>query len=121
MIRSTLALAAVLSVASVSLAGDLVTPPVYVGSSTEVACKLVNISSNTITAQLQLVESNATVLEDSGPTTLNAGHLTKIFHSGPDTEVYCRFVKASKSKVRASITTFVPTDDGTEHVDVAAQ
>jgi hypothetical protein len=35
--------------------------------------------------------------------------------------LYCRFVKASKSKVRASMTSFVDTDDFTDHVVVAAQ
>jgi hypothetical protein len=74
MVRSTIALAAVLSVASVSLAGDLVTPPMFVGLNTSVACKLQNISSNTITAQVQLVDgASATVVQDSGPTTVNAG------------------------------------------------
>ena len=60
MVRSTLALAAVLSVASISLAGDLVTPSIGVGASTNAACKLVNISSNTITAQLQLIGAGGT-------------------------------------------------------------
>ena len=45
MVRSILALAAVLSVASASLAADLVTPPATVGSSTTAACMLTNITS----------------------------------------------------------------------------
>ena len=50
MIRPTLALAAVLSVASISLAGDLVTAPVFVGGGSDVSCNLVNITSDTISA-----------------------------------------------------------------------
>jgi hypothetical protein len=122
MIRSTLALVAVLSVTSVSLAGDLVTPPMFVGLNTTLTCKLANISSNTITAQIQLVDAaSGTVLQDTSPFMVNAGQLGEIFAVEPGKILYCRFVKASKSKVRASITSFVSTDDGTDHVVVAAQ
>ena len=121
MVRSTLALAAVLSVASISLAGDLVTPSIGVGASTNAACKLVNISSSTITAQLQLVDSAGTALSDSGSTTVLAGHETSQIFSNANHEVYCRFVKASKSKVRASLTAFGTSGDGTDQIVVAAQ
>jgi hypothetical protein len=121
MVRSTLALAAVLSVASISLAGDLVTPSIGVGASTNAACKLVNISSSTITAQLQLVDSAGSVLLDSGSITVVAGHETSQVLLTANDEVYCRFVKASKSKVRASLTAFGSSGDRTDQIVVAAE
>jgi hypothetical protein len=50
MVRSILALVAVLSAASTGFAGDLVTPPVFVGAGTNVACRLTNITSALIPA-----------------------------------------------------------------------
>jgi hypothetical protein len=121
MVRSTLALAAVLSVASISLAADLVTPPMAVGASTSASCKLANITSAPLPAQLEMIEGGGGVLANSGPITVLPGKATAIEFAGPQVLVYCRFVKASKSKVRAALTTFVSTDDGTDHVVVPAQ
>jgi hypothetical protein len=121
MVRSTLALAAVLSVASASLAGDLVTPPIFVGASTSAACALANLTSAPLPAQLEMIEGGGGVLVNSGPITVSPGNTTSIVFPGPQVQVYCRFVKASKSKVRADLTTFVSTDDGTAHVVVPAQ
>jgi hypothetical protein len=50
-------LAAVLSMAvtaSVALAGDLITPAQYVGSGHNAICRLVNVSTSPISAQIQL-------------------------------------------------------------------
>src|SRR5262245_7731365 len=101
MVRSILALAAVFSVASTGFAGDLVTPPVFVGSGTTAACKLTNITSATIPAKLQLIGRGGTVLADSTPTTVLAGDTVGFSFDSPTQDVYCRFVKASRSKVRA--------------------
>ena len=120
MVRSIFALAAVLSLASVSLAGDLVTPPTFVGLSTSVSCHLANITSAPILAQVEL-DSTAGVLKTIGPVTLAPGLTVEFFVDNPNKTVWCRFVKASKSKVRASISTFVSTDDGSDHVVVPAQ
>jgi hypothetical protein len=120
MVRSTLALAAVLPVASISLAGDLVTPAVFVGASTNAECRLTNITSASIPAQLQLIKAGV-VVDDSGSITVPAGLTAAIAAGGTNSFVTCRFLKASKSKVRASLGTFVATDDGTDHVVVATQ
>jgi hypothetical protein len=111
MVRSVLALAAVLSVASASLAGDLVTPLVHVGTNSAWSCKVLNITSAPIVVQYQMIQNGGTVREDSGPTTLapDQGDYTILYGSG--TEVFCRFLKASTSKVRAELTVF-PNNDG---------
>jgi hypothetical protein len=43
------------------------------------------------------------MLADSGPITVPAGKVRAMHFGGTNTDVYCRFVKASKSKVRASL------------------
>jgi hypothetical protein len=73
MVRSILALAAVLSVATASLAADLVTPPIDAGSNNLIGCRLANITSNAIPAQIKLVDGNGTSLVDTGPITVAAG------------------------------------------------
>jgi len=121
MVRSIFALVAVLSVASASLAADLVTPLVFVGFSTSVSCDLVNISSAPIQAQVELWDTFGNLLNHIGPGTVSPGQPSGVVFDNPNKIVYCRFVKASKSKVRASISTFVSTDDGSDHVVVPAQ
>jgi hypothetical protein len=120
MVRSIFALAAVLSVASVSLAGDLATPPMYVGASSTAECRLTNITSAPIPAQFELIDFGGSVLTDSGSITVLAGSTASIVRDSPATPVYCRFVHASRSKVRADMT-IVGTGDGTDRVVVAAQ
>ena len=121
MVRSILALVAVLSAASTSLAGDLVTPPVFVGTGTNAACTLTNITSASIPAQFKLIGTDGTVLGDSTPITVAAGNTVGFSIDSPTQFVYCRFVKASKSKVRAVISAFSDADDHTAHVLAVAQ
>jgi hypothetical protein len=122
MVRSTFALAAVLSVASISLAGDLVTAPLFVGTDNEASCILVNITSAPITAQLQLIRADGTVLNDSLPVTVGAGQVKALSVFDPGAHVYCRFVKASKGKVRATLAVAsLISGDGTDTTVVAAQ
>ena len=118
MVRSILVLAAVLSVVSTSLAGDLVTPPLFVGASSTAACKLMDITSATIPAQIQMIQAGGTVVGDTGPATLAANGVVETLVSGPRT-VSCRFV-ASKSKVRGALTRF-SGGDGSDITIVAAQ
>jgi hypothetical protein len=73
MVRSTLTLAAVLSVASASLAADLVTPPIFVGVNNFGGCRLANITSMAIPAQIQLVGESGNVVVDTGPITVQGG------------------------------------------------
>ena len=120
MVRSIFALA-VLSVASVSLAGNLVTPPLFVGASSTAACRLANITSAPIPAQLELWEAGGDILATSGPVTMLPNKAAAIGYPGPQVYVYCRFVNASKSKVRASLTAYVTAGDGTDLVAVSAQ
>ena len=120
MVRPTLALAAVLSVASISLAGDLVTPPVFIGSGGDVSCNLVNITSDTIPARLQLIADDGTVLVDSNQT-VPPGQVVKIFGQKLARLVYCRFVKTSKGKVRATLTAFPDSGDQTATAIAVAQ
>ena len=121
MIRSILALVAVLSVASTGFAGDLVTPPMFVGAGTHVACRITNITSGLIPAQFRLIGVGGTVLADSTPTTVEPGDTIGFSIDAPTQLVYCRFVKASRSKVRAVIATFSDADDHTDHVLAVAQ
>jgi len=121
MVRSILALAAVLSVASTGLAGDLVTPALFVGASTRVACRLTNITSDLIPAQFKLIGVGGAVLADSTPTTVEPGDTIGFSIDAPTQLVYCRFIKASRSKVRAEIATFSDADDHTTRVLAVAQ
>lgn len=121
MVRSILALVAVLSVGSTGFAGDLVTPPVFVGAGTNVACRLTNITSDLIPAQFQLIGVGGTVLADSTPITVEPGDIVGFSINAPTQRVYCRFIKASRSKVRAVIATFSDADDHSDHVLAVAQ
>jgi hypothetical protein len=98
-----------------------VTAPVFVGSDNEASCILVNITSAPITAQLQLIAANGTVLNASLPETVGAGQVVRIAVLDPGTTVYCRFVKASKGKVRATLAVALLSGDGTDTTVVAAQ
>ena len=112
MVRSIFALAAVLSVASASLAADLVTPMIAVEPNSEFGCKVLNITSAPIVAQFQMIQAGspglaggpATVLYDSGPITLGRYEGAGNYLSGKGYSVFCRFVNVSKSKVRAELT-----------------
>ena len=112
MVRSIFALAAVLSVAATSLAGDLVTPEVAVLPNSEFSCKVLNIKSAPIVGQFQMIQAGspglaggpATVLYDSGPITLVPNGGADNYLIGNGYNVFCRFVNASKSKVRAELT-----------------
>jgi hypothetical protein len=112
MVRSIFALAAVLSVASASLAADLVTPMIVVESNSEFGCKVLNITSAPIVAQYQMIQAGstgtlggpATVLYDSGPITLVPDGGAGNYLIGSGYNVFCRFLNASKSKVRAELT-----------------
>ena len=121
MVRSIFALAAVLSVASASLAADMATPVVYVGSSTSVQCRITNLTSATIPAQLELIEWGTSVLSNSGPITVDAANTVTEDVYAPSQLVHCRFVNASKSKVRAELATQASTGDFTDQLIVAAQ
>jgi hypothetical protein len=112
MVRSIFALAAVLSVAATSLAGDLVTPEVGVLPNSQFSCKVLNITSAPIVVQFQMIQAGstgvlggpATVLYDSGPITLDHYESAGSYLAGSGNNVLCRFVNASKSKVRAELT-----------------
>lgn len=120
MVRPTLALAAVLAVASTSLAGDLVTPGVEIWSDSGVDCRLVNITSAPLATRIQLISGlGGKVLVDSGPITVGAGSSSDFGESTPGM-VYCRFVNTSKSKVRAALAAYSLSGDGTNTVVVEA-
>ena len=112
MVRSIFTLAAVLSVASASLAADLVTPMVGVEPNSQFGCKVLNITSAPIVAQYQMIQAGtggtlggpATVPYDSGPFTLGPDEGASNYLIGKGYDVFCRFVNASKSKVRAELT-----------------
>jgi hypothetical protein len=79
-------------------------------------------ASAAIPAQLQLIISGGTVLADSGPKMVAAGEVAAISSHDPGKMLYCRFVKASKSKVRADLTEFTPgPGDLTDTLVVGAQ
>ena len=101
-----------LSVASASLAADLVTPMIQVDTNSEFGCKVLNITSAPIVVQFQMIQAGstgvlggpATVLYDSGPITLDHYESAGSYLAGSGNNVLCRFVNASKSKVRAELT-----------------
>jgi hypothetical protein len=124
MVRSALALAVVLSVASLSRAADLFTPSAYVGGNSYGTCKLVNISSASMSARIQMIGSGGGVVQDSGSFTAGPGQVWAIYDFFPFDWVYCRFVNASIHKVRGSLTVVDSASnnsDGTDTAVVAAQ
>ena len=123
MVRSIFfALAAVLSVPTASLARDLVTPAVYVGTDTIAECKLLNFTSAPVQAHVQLIEAwTGTVLAENGPTPLAAQAAFQAVKLYPGTTVFCRFINASSSKFRGALIEIVPGGDSTETNVVPAQ
>jgi hypothetical protein len=122
MVRSIFVLAAVLSIATASLARDLVTPAVYVGSQTTVVCKLLNITSAPVQVQVQMIEAwTGTVLAEIVPAPLAARGVFEVAQSYPAATVFCRFVNASSSKVRGAPVEFNGTGDSTDTIVVPAQ
>ena len=62
------------------------------------------------------------MLNASLPETVGAGQVVRIVVFDPGTTVYCRFVKASEGKVRATLAVaFLSGGDGTDTTVVAAQ
>ena len=123
MVRSTLALAAVLAVASTSLAGDLVTPSVFVGSDSGVTCRLLNITKAPLSTEIRLTAGfDGTALFGQWPDHGRPGKDSDYGKSAVGQEVYCRFVNTSKSKVRAALTAFsLVSGDFTNSVVAMAQ
>jgi hypothetical protein len=106
MLRSTLALAVVLSVASLSRAADLFSSPVYVGSNSCGTCKVVNVTSAVLPAHVQVIETGGTVLADSGTMSLFPSQIYGIDACYTADYVYCRFVNANTRKIKADLTLF---------------
>jgi hypothetical protein len=122
MVRAISALAAVLSVASASLAADLATPVVLVGTNDSVMCRITNITSSPVPVQVQLVSAvTGSVVSDTGTTTLPPGLTTGAYELTVDSLVYCRFARASKSKVRAALTVFDVSGAYSDRLVVEAQ
>jgi hypothetical protein len=123
MVRSTLALAVLLSVASLSRA-DLITPAAWVGNNSAASCKLVNTTSALMVTQIQVIGSAGNVVEDSGGIALSSGQVYALYDFFPSDFVYCRFVNANAHKVRADLTVMSTTSlngDETDTAVVAAQ
>ena len=78
MVRSIFALAAVLSVASASLAGDLVTAPINPGTN-DVGCRLGNITSKSISSGEWIV---VTVRQTPSTETLAPISMSSVNRSG---------------------------------------
>jgi hypothetical protein len=92
------------------------------GDLSQASCILVTITSAPITAQLQLIRAEGTVLNDSLSVTVGAARVKARSVFDPGAHVYCRFVKASKGKVRATLAVaLLAGGDGTDTVVVAAQ
>jgi len=121
-LRRPLAVAACAILASgpAAFAGDLVTPEVYVGLQSVALCKLLNVSTSTIAAQVQMESPGQCVIVDSGPLVVGPGDNYVITKSFPGNHVYCRFVKASKSRVRGALTVFGSNPDTSDTVVVPA-
>ena len=69
----------------------------------------------------KLIGVGGTVLADSTLITVEPGDIVGFSINAPTQRVYCRFIKASRSKVRAVIATFSDADDHTDHVLAVAQ
>ena len=82
---------------------------------------LTNITSAPIPAQLQVIGAGGFVLADTGPITVDAANTVTEDVYAPSQLVHCRFVNASKSKVRAELATQASTGDFTDQLIVAAQ
>ena|SRR5262245_13674405 len=114
--------ASILTVAPAALAADLVTPEVFVGSTTNASCKIVNVSPSPVATQVQLFGIWGGKLADSGPVAIAPGEDSTMYAYVPKDVVYCRFVKVSRTKVRASFNEFsnLVGDDGSDRTVVPA-
>jgi hypothetical protein len=75
-----------------------------------------NTTTASIPAQVQLWTSTGVLLVDSGPITVTAGSVFALSLGGLSNTVYCRFVKASKSKARCSIAMYGTLADGSDDI-----
>jgi hypothetical protein len=122
MVRSTLVFAAVLSIAATSLAGDLVTPMVPIGVNHSGECILTNVSSRTIPIDVQALKFDGSVVAEQVGNLVPGVSAAAIFPAFTElSPSYCRFVKASASKVRASLTVTGDGGDFTPTLVVPAQ
>jgi hypothetical protein len=120
MIRRTLFTLAATTIAlagSAAFAADLVTPEAFVGSQHSAACHSLNVTSKPLPGQVLLMKGS-TVLADSGAVTVPAGGTASADANVPNGFIYCRCVKASKSKFRCSLGVFGTNADDTDEVVV---
>jgi hypothetical protein len=107
--------------ASSALAGDLVTPVLAVGVSHGATCRVLNITTTAIPAQIQLWTTGGVLIVDTGPITVAAGSVASVSETpGSTNGVYCRFVKASKSKTRCSLSLYGTLADGSDDILIPA-
>jgi hypothetical protein len=106
--------------ASSALAGDLVTPLLRVGSDHIATCRLLNVSTAPTSAHVQLVGAINGVLSDSSSAAVQPGQSLTASAPGPNDFVYCRFVKASKSKTRCALDIGGTLADTTEETVIPA-
>ena len=93
----------------------MVTPPVFVGAGLNAACTL----TNSRLPRSLLTQADRDRRDDAGrqyPDNGGCWRHRRVFIDSPTQFVYCRFVKASKSKVRAAISAFSDADDHTPHI-----
>jgi hypothetical protein len=120
--RLFVAVVAIALTASGALAGDLVTPTLQIGTSHGATCRLQNLTQAPLLGQevqLWSTVENA-VLADTGVVTVPAGVFISAGFAGISDVVYCRFIKASKSKTRCSLSLTGVYGDGTEATVIPA-
>ncbi len=106
-----------LALAPAAQAAELYTAPFWGGSpGDDVTCKLANIGTAPQTVQIRMYNASGAILQDSGPSTVNAGNVLAWGDLSGGSSVYCRFTVSSKAKSRGT-GTFAP---GPSFIDVFA-
>jgi hypothetical protein len=99
----------------------LATPMVLVASNDSVMCRITNITPSPVPVQVQLIGAvTGSVVLDTGTITLPPGQTTETYLASVGSLVYCRFVHASKSKVRAALAVFAATGSDSYRLVVEA-
>jgi hypothetical protein len=110
-----------LAIASTAGATDLVTSAVRVGNNHSAACRVVNVSSSAVTAEIQMVDViTGGTIDTRGPVDIGPGEVTATTYYGPQKLLMCRFVRASKTKMRATMNVNDVNGDYTDTLVVPA-
>lgn len=108
--------------AAPALAGKpLIAGPVYVGTSHNAACRIVNVTDTPFEATIEVVNATNNTVFQSGTHTLTPGVGYLEVAPSPGNPVYCRFSGVRKTKVRATLTVYPLVADFSDKLVIPAQ